>query len=79
MLNPNYRDPYPWLNAENVLKLEVGAFAAAGASVSLMALPQAMASSETFGLASSRFGNNFFRGGAGQGSWNYGPTRLGWS
>jgi RHS repeat-associated protein len=42
-------------------------------------VPAAMAASRTFGVSSSRFGNNFYRRGMGAGSWNKGTVRLGWS
>lgn len=77
--NPNYVDPVPWLNLENYLSAEVTAALAATGVGALPSLAERMAVSRTFGVTSSRFGNNFYRGGAGQGSWNYGSTRLGWS
>lgn len=78
-LNPHYVDPAPWLNLTNFVGIQVAGFAAAGGVAALPALSESMAVSRTFGVASSRFGNNFYRGGAGQGSWNYGSVRLGWS
>lgn len=57
VLNPYYDDPAPWSNLENILKLEVGAFAAAGAVAAAPAAGTALFSRGT-GLLNS---NNVLR------------------
>lgn len=80
--NPSYQRPLYDIGLDGIVKIEVGAAALAGAIAATPFVSAAMAEGKTFGVASSRFGNTFYRGRAGlpkSGSWNYGSTRLGWS
>ena len=77
--NPNYVRPW-W---DYGLEGAIAAGPLLGAAVAgISILPEAMAASRVFGLSSSRFGNSFYRaraGLSGQGSWNHGSWRIGWS